>query len=165
MTRLGSERTCLASLVRIGHNRRCGWRWRVWLPRCLVKTLAVALVRKTKALDMSQGWPHQPTHHRFWNWPNSTLWATTRLRHRCDGDYTPNAELLKNLNAPGYNPVNEGDYGYEELATEEPTAEEEAPKMASGGSVFDGYSLWLRTTPSVSLRTSWRTWECVSNPQ
>jgi len=45
-----------------------------------------------------------------------------------DGEYTPNAELLKNLNAPGYNPVNEGDYGYEEVA-----AEEEAPKMASGG--------------------------------
>jgi hypothetical protein len=45
-----------------------------------------------------------------------------------DGDYTPNAELLKNLNAPGYNPVNEGDYGYEEVA-----AQEEAPKMASGG--------------------------------
>jgi hypothetical protein len=39
------------------------------------------------------------------------------------GDYTPNAELLKNLNAPGYNPVNEGDYGYAEPA----------PKMASGG--------------------------------
>jgi hypothetical protein len=47
-----------------------------------------------------------------------------------DGDYTPNAELLKNLNAPGYNPVNEGDYGYEEVAAED-TAE--APKMASGG--------------------------------
>jgi hypothetical protein len=31
------------------------------------------------------------------------------------GDYTPNAELLKNLNAPGYNPVNEGDYGYDEV--------------------------------------------------
>ena len=43
-----------------------------------------------------------------------------------DGDYTPNAELLKNLNAPGYNPVNEGDYGYEEV-------EEEVPQMASGG--------------------------------
>jgi hypothetical protein len=43
-------------------------------------------------------------------------------------DYTPNEELLRNLNAPGYNPVNEGDYGYEEVA-----AEEEAPKMASGG--------------------------------
>ena len=43
-----------------------------------------------------------------------------------DGDYTPNAELLKNLNAPGYNPVNEGDYGYEQV-------EEEVPQMASGG--------------------------------
>jgi hypothetical protein len=45
-------------------------------------------------------------------------------------DYTPNEELLRNLNAPGYNPVNEGDYGYEEVPTEE-TAEE--PAMASGG--------------------------------
>ena len=44
------------------------------------------------------------------------------------GDYAPNEELLRNLNAPGFNPVNEGDYGYEEVA-----AEEEAPKMASGG--------------------------------
>ena len=44
------------------------------------------------------------------------------------GDYTPNEELLRNLNAPGFNPVNEGDYGYEEVPVEE-----EAPKMASGG--------------------------------
>jgi hypothetical protein len=43
------------------------------------------------------------------------------------GGYTPNAELLKNLNAPGYNPVNEGDYGYEE------PVKEEVPAMASGG--------------------------------
>jgi hypothetical protein len=48
-------------------------------------------------------------------------------------DYTPNEELLRNLNAPGYNPVNEGDYGYEELVPEEATAEEEVPAMASGG--------------------------------
>lgn len=45
-------------------------------------------------------------------------------------EYTPNAELLKNLNAPGYNPVNEGDYGYEDAPVEEAVA---APKMASGG--------------------------------
>lgn len=45
-------------------------------------------------------------------------------------DYTPNEELLRNLNAPGYNPVNEGDYGYEELAADEA---ESIPKMASGG--------------------------------
>jgi hypothetical protein len=43
------------------------------------------------------------------------------------GDYVPNEELLHNLNAPGFNPVNEGDYGYEEAPIEE------APKMASGG--------------------------------
>jgi hypothetical protein len=42
-------------------------------------------------------------------------------------DYTPNVELLTNLNAPAYNPVNEGDYGYEDAPVEE------APKMASGG--------------------------------
>ena len=46
------------------------------------------------------------------------------------GDYTPNEELLRNLNAPGFNPVNEGDYGYEEVPAEVPA---EAPKMASGG--------------------------------
>jgi hypothetical protein len=44
-------------------------------------------------------------------------------------DYTPNEELLRNLNAPGYNPVREGDYGYEEV----PAEEEEVPEMASGG--------------------------------
>ena len=47
------------------------------------------------------------------------------------GEYVPNEELLRNLNAPGFNPVREGDYGYEEVAAEEPV--EEAPKMASGG--------------------------------
>jgi hypothetical protein len=46
------------------------------------------------------------------------------------GEYVPNEELLRNLNAPGFNPVNEGDYGYEEVASEEPAEE---PKMASGG--------------------------------
>jgi hypothetical protein len=46
--------------------------------------------------------------------------------------YTPNEELLRNLNAPGYNPVREGDYGYEEVPTEETTSEE-LPSMASGG--------------------------------
>jgi len=45
-------------------------------------------------------------------------------------DYTPNEELLRNLNAPGYNPVNEGDYGYEEVAADEEVA---AEGMASGG--------------------------------
>ena len=33
-----------------------------------------------------------------------------------DQGYVPNEELLRNLNAPGYNPVNEGDYGYAEPA-------------------------------------------------
>lgn len=46
-------------------------------------------------------------------------------------EYTPNEELLRNLNAPGYNPVNEGDYGYEDVAADEEVAEE--TEMASGG--------------------------------
>jgi hypothetical protein len=44
------------------------------------------------------------------------------------GGYAPNEELLRNLNSPGFNPVNEGDYGYET-----PAATTETPKMASGG--------------------------------
>jgi len=46
-------------------------------------------------------------------------------------------ELYKNLNAPGFNPVNEGDYGYEMPEEEEVKDmmmdEEEQPKMADGG--------------------------------
>ena len=38
-------------------------------------------------------------------------------------------ELYRNLNAPGFNPVNEGDYGYEEA----PVAQEAAKPMAKGG--------------------------------
>jgi hypothetical protein len=51
------------------------------------------------------------------------------------GDYTPNEELLHNLNAPGYNPVNEGDYGYAP-ADETELADNsgaDTPTMASGG--------------------------------
>lgn len=64
-----------------------------------------------------------------------------------DNEYTPNEELLKNLNAPGYNPVNEGDYGYaedesadtgelEDVANVDPRLDpedEKPPKMATGG--------------------------------
>jgi len=46
--------------------------------------------------------------------------------------YVPNEELLRNLNAPGFNPVREGDYGYEEVADEELT-DDALPAMASGG--------------------------------
>jgi len=45
------------------------------------------------------------------------------------GGYAPNEELLRNLNSPGFNPVNEGDYGYE-MPAETPA---ETPQMASGG--------------------------------
>jgi hypothetical protein len=56
-------------------------------------------------------------------------------------DYTPNEELLRNLNAPGYNPVNEGDYGYADdtTNTEGETSDNfdengnDLPNMAAGG--------------------------------
>jgi hypothetical protein len=59
-----------------------------------------------------------------------------------DQDYEPNEELLRNLNAPGYNPVNEGDYGYaedmassDEMESTDNSEEEgnEVSKMAAGG--------------------------------
>jgi hypothetical protein len=49
------------------------------------------------------------------------------------GDYAPNEELLRNLNAPGFNPVREGDYGYEDTMPPDESMMEEPPKMASGG--------------------------------
>ena len=60
-----------------------------------------------------------------------------------DGEYTPNVELLRNLNAPGYNPVNEGDYGYEEVAADEA---QPTQNMASGG-------LSAMSTPVASYYT------------
>jgi len=55
-----------------------------------------------------------------------------------DFEYTPNEELLTNLNAPGFNPVNEGDYGYEDVADNSGLEDiqsdmVEEPRMASGG--------------------------------
>ena len=58
-----------------------------------------------------------------------------------DQGYTPNEELLKNLNAPGYNPVNEGDYGYaDNTATDQGKTSDNfdengnnLPNMAAGG--------------------------------
>jgi hypothetical protein len=45
-----------------------------------------------------------------------------------ENDYEPNAELLHNLNAPGYNPVNEGDYGYKLAWSDDFAAEYEKSK-------------------------------------
>jgi hypothetical protein len=64
-----------------------------------------------------------------------------------DGDYTPNEELLRNLNAPGYNPVNEGDYGYEEFSADETTNEGGLAAMAGGG---DAMAAWVAAQPDLS---------------
>jgi len=79
---------------------------------------------QNQGLDMSQVGVINPRTTDFGIGP--TNFVSYEDYGTSDGDYTPNAELLKNLNAPGYNPVNEGDYGYEEV-------EEEVPQMASGG--------------------------------
>ena len=60
-----------------------------------------------------------------------------------DEGYVPNEELLRNLNAPGFNPVREGDYGYEDAPAEETPA---VPAMASGG-------LSAMSTPVASYYT------------
>jgi hypothetical protein len=58
-------------------------------------------------------------------------------------------ELYADLNAPGYNPVNEGDYGYEAEETEEA-----APAMAEGG---------LPTAPKVDYYTFGKSVDPISN--
>lgn len=55
-------------------------------------------------------------------------------------------ELYTNLNAPGFNPVREGDYGYEE-----PAEEAEAPKMADGGSVDTYFTFGKPVDPLQNL--------------
>jgi hypothetical protein len=57
-------------------------------------------------------------------------------------------ELMTNLNAPGFNPVNEGDYGYEE------PEETPAPAMAEGG---------LPTAPKVDYYTFGKSVDPITN--
>jgi hypothetical protein len=63
-------------------------------------------------------------------------------------------ELYKNLNAPGFNPVNEGDYDMaEEPALAEETEEvAEAPKMAAGGLADTYYTFGKAVDPLENLR-------------
>ena len=79
---------------------------------------------QNQGLDMTQVGVINPRTTNFGIGP--TRFAGFEDYGTSGGDYTPNAELLKNLNAPGYNPVNEGDYGYDEVPAE-------TPQMSSGG--------------------------------
>ena len=55
-------------------------------------------------------------------------------------------ELYRNLNAPGFNPVREGDYGYEAPAEEPAT-----PQMADGGSVDTYFTFGKPVDPLRNL--------------
>lgn len=74
-------------------------------------------------------------------------------------------ELYRNLNAPGFNPVNEGDYGYEDVeATEQTEDEEEAPKMADGG-LAGGYYTFGKAVDPISNLTNPRPAQQTQAPQ
>jgi hypothetical protein len=72
-------------------------------------------------------------------------------------------ELYRNLNAPGFNPVNEGDYGYEDAETEE-QAEEQAPAMADGG-LAGGYYTFGKAVDPVTNLTNPRPAQQTQAPQ
>lgn len=58
-------------------------------------------------------------------------------------------ELYRNLNAPGFNPVNEGDYGYEDPAA---TTQTPVPTMAEGGSTGTYFTFGQAVDPLQNLR-------------
>jgi hypothetical protein len=58
-------------------------------------------------------------------------------------------ELYRNLNAPGFNPVREGDYGYEE---EQAPAQAAQPQMADGGSVDTYFTFGKPIDPLQNLK-------------
>ena len=63
-------------------------------------------------------------------------------------------ELYKNLNAPGFNPVNEGDYGYEETPAQTPQAPQTpapAQGMADGGLAGSYYTFGKAVDPLQNL--------------
>ena len=70
-------------------------------------------------------------------------------------------ELYKNLNAPGFNPVNEGDYGYEETPAQTPA--QPAQGMADGG-LAGGYYTFGKAVDPLSNITNPRPAQQPSQP-
>jgi hypothetical protein len=60
-------------------------------------------------------------------------------------------ELYRNLNAPGFNPVNEGDYGYEETPAQTTPETETTPAMADGGLASDYYTFGKAVDPLSNI--------------
>jgi len=60
-------------------------------------------------------------------------------------------ELYQNLNAPGFNPVNEGDYGYEETETTNQPSDQQTQGMAEGGLAGDYYTFGKAVDPLANL--------------
>jgi hypothetical protein len=73
-------------------------------------------------------------------------------------------ELYRNLNAPGFNPVNEGDYGYEESEAETEDNTEQAPAMADGG-LAGGYYTFGKTVDPLQNLTNPRPAQQTQVPQ
>lgn len=73
-------------------------------------------------------------------------------------------ELYRNLNAPGFNPVNEGDYGYEEPEAENEDNTEQAPAMADGG-LASGYYTFGKAVDPVTNLTNPRPAQQTQAPQ
>ena len=73
-------------------------------------------------------------------------------------------ELYRNLNAPGFNPVNEGDYGYEESKAETEDNTEQAPAMADGG-LAGGYYTFGKTVDPLQNLTNPRPAQQTQVPQ
>jgi hypothetical protein len=57
-------------------------------------------------------------------------------------------ELYRNLNAPGFNPVEEGEYGYEESSAEDENATQQSQGMADGG-LAGGYYTFGKTVDPI----------------
>ena len=60
-------------------------------------------------------------------------------------------ELYRNLNAPGFNPVNEGDYGYEETQGTDEEVVSENQGMADGGLAGGYYTFGKAVDPIANL--------------
>jgi len=73
-------------------------------------------------------------------------------------------ELYRNLNAPGFNPVNEGDYGYEETERTDEEGTEQTQGMADGG-LAGGYYTFGKAVDPISNLTNPRPVQQTQAPQ
>jgi hypothetical protein len=73
-------------------------------------------------------------------------------------------ELYRNLNAPGFNPVNEGDYGYDETERTDEESTQQTQGMADGG-LAGGYYTFGKAVDPISNLTNPRPAQQTQAPQ